>query len=370
VLGIQTDYLQSICSEQGSTGAVGPVGEQGSTGAVGPVGEQGPVGAPTPSTYLGDELTQNTCIGLNSNECYGRSNVYVGYKCAVGDLSSENVYIGSTTGIEPSGGMNTLIGSECGKYNSGTQNTYIGVSVAACTGTSGSHNLYAGAEAGFNNTTGFGNVFLGAVAGACNTEGSWNTFIGQSAGHSNQFGTNNIFIGANSGMSSVSGNSCICIGDGADTSSEIPINQLVFGQGVVSAGDNTVTFPSNLRTMPSGTEVCFSNSGGGCLYPVSSSIRWKENVRDIKENIDTSKIYDLRPVTFNSSERHGDTDELFIGLIAEEGDKIFPVLVPKDDLGRPSSVKYSLVAILLIEEIKKLRQELNILKIQINNLNK
>ena len=266
--------------------------------------------------------------------------------------------------------MNTFIGSEAGKYNSGTQNTYIGVSVAASTGTSGSHNLYAGAEAGFNNTTGFGNVFLGAVAGACNTEGSWNTFIGQSAGHSNQGGTNNIFIGANSGISSVSGNSCICIGDGADTSTDVPVNQIVFGQGVTSFGDNTITFPSNLRTMPSGTEVCFSSSGGGCLFPVSSSIRWKENVKDIGVNIDTSKIYDLRAVTFNSSERHGDPNELYIGLIAEEVDTLFPVLVPKDNLGKPSSVKYSLLAVLLLEEIKKLRQELNTLKIQINNLNK
>jgi hypothetical protein len=168
----------------------------------------------------------------------------------------------------------------------------------------------------------------------------------------------------------VSGNSCICIGDGADTSNDVPVNQIVFGQGVTSFGDNTITFPSNLRTMPSGTEVCFSNSGGGCLFPVSSSIRWKENVQDIGVSIDTSRVYNLRPVTFNSSERHGDPNELYIGLIAEEVERLFPVLVPKDNLGKPASVKYSLLAVLLLEEVKKLRQELNTLKIQINNLNK
>ena len=116
--------------------------------------------------------------------------------------------------------------------------------------------------------------------------------------------------------------------------------------------------------MPSGTEVCFSNTGGGCLYPVSSSIRWKENVTDISVNIDTEKIYELRPVTFNSSDRHGngDTNELYLGLIAEEVDKLFPILVPKDDIGRPSSVKYSLLAVLLLEEMKKMRNEINALK--------
>jgi hypothetical protein len=137
----------------------------------------------------------------------------------------------------------------------------------------------------------------------------------------------------------------------------MPVNQIVIGQGVVSCGDNTVTFPNNLRTLPSGTEVNFSSSGGGCIYPVSSSIRWKENVHDIGENIDTSKIYDLRPVTFNPALGHGNPEETHIGLIAEEVNRVIPLIVPKDSMGRPSSVRYSILSVLLLAEMKKMKEK-------------
>ena len=332
---------------------MGPPGIDGDFGPTGPIG-------PTGSVYIGDEKMQSLSLGFNmNNPNIGKSNVYVGYESGVGDISNENVYIGYKSGTVQSGGLNTFVGSEAGRYSSGTQNTYIGDSVCAASDSNGSYNVYVGAEAGFHNTTGFGNVFLGAVSGASNTEGSWNIFIGQSAGHSSEVGTSNIFIGANAGISSVSGNSCICIGDGTDTSNDIPVNQIVIGQGVVSYGDNTVTFPNNLRALPSGTEVNFSSAGGGCIYPVSSSIRWKENVKDIGQTIDTSKVYDLRPVTFNPAIGHGNPEETHIGLIAEEVDRIMPLIVPKDSTGRPSSVRYSILSVLLLAEMKKMKEKLD-----------
>ena len=346
---------------RGYMGHTGDMGLQGLQGHIGAMGLHGDIG-PTGSVYLGDDIMQSIMVGLNmNNPNVGKSSVYVGYDSGK-DNSNENVYVGYKVGTVNSGGLNTFIGSEAGRYSSGTQNTYIGDSVCASTGSNGSYNVYVGAEAGFNNTDGFGNVFVGAVSGASNKNGSWNIFVGQSAGNSNISGTNNIFMGANAGISSLYGNSCICIGDGSDTSNDMPINQLVFGQGVVSFGDNTVTFPSNLRALPNGTEVNFSSSGGGCLYPVSSSIRWKNNIEDISSHIDTSRVYDLRPVTFNPAIGHGDERELHIGLIAEEVERIFPVIVPKDDIGRPSSVRYSMLSVLLLAEMKKLRDELGELK--------
>ena len=113
-----------------------------------------------------------------------------------------------------------------------------------------------------------------------------------------------------------------------------------------------------MKTFPHGTEVNFSHPGGGMLFPVSSSIRWKENVEDISKKIDTSKLYDLRPVTFNPT----NSNELCLGLIAEEVEKIFPTLVPKDDQGLPSSVRYSLLSVLVLEELKKIKIELDNLK--------
>lgn len=349
--------MKGLSGKDGERGELGPRGPRGEKGPKGDKGEPGPKGDTV--HYLGDEKTKNTIIGLGTNN-EGQSNVYIGCLAGAEEKSNENVYVGYNSGTVTSKGSNTFIGSESGKYCSGSKNTFIGDSTCSSTASDGSFNVFAGAESGFNNTTGSSNIFIGPVSGANNTEGSWNIFVGQNAGHSNQIGTNNIFLGVNSGISSIAGNSCICIGDGTDTSSETPINQIVIGQGVVSHGDNTVTFPSNLRALPHGTEVNFSSANGGCLYPVSSSIRWKKNVQDISDTINTEDIYKLRPVTFNPVENHGDTRDTHIGLIAEEVDKVFPMLVPKDDLGLPSSVRYSVLSVLLIEELKRLKEKFDI----------
>jgi hypothetical protein len=361
--------LRGEKGERGLRGLTGLQGESGQTGPTGPMGPRGFKGETGEKPYIVNDDQESVLIGME-NKNIGKSSVYIGVKCGENDKSNENVYIGYKTGQVESGGLNTFIGSEAGKFSSGTQNTYIGDSVCAMTGSAGSYNAFLGAESGFKNTSGFGNVFMGAVSGASNTEGSKNVFIGQAAGHSNETGTSNVFIGATSGINNIGGNNCICIGDGSDTAGDSPVNQIVIGSGVVSFGNDTLTFPSNLRAFSNGTEVNFSNSGGGCLYPVASSLKWKTNIEDIKTKVDTSQLYKLRPVTYNSKKDHGETKETQIGLIAEEVNELFPHLVPKDDSGQPASVRYSLLSVLLLEEMKKLKNnmesEINDIKSKIN----
>ena len=289
--------------------------------------------------------------------------MFIGNECGMNETSNENTYLGNKSGTTASQGSNTFIGFESGRYSSGAQNVYIGNGVCSSTGSSGSYNLFAGSEAGYHNQSGSGNVFLGPVSGSANTNGAWNTFVGQASGSGNRSGSNHTFIGANSGNSAISGSNSICIGDNADTSSDEPINQIVIGQGVTSYGNNTITFPTNLKNFAPGTEVSFSNSGGGCLYPVSSSLRWKTKIEDISRFIDTSKLYDLRPVTYAPKD---DESKLCVGLIAEEVNDHFPSIVPKDSQGNPASVQYSLLSVIILEELKKLKldldRELNLLK--------
>lgn len=357
--------------DKGNQGIQGPRGIQGDNGEglLGPRGYSGLPGNPGPTgptgpgnNYIFEDLkTKSFRIGTPLEYKMGNSNIFFGKECGK-DNSDNNIYIGNDVANVNSGGSNIIIGDESGKYSSGTQNLYIGHSVCAETGSNGSYNVFLGDQSGYKNTSGLSNVFIGPVSGASNTEGSWNIFLGQSAGHSNVSGTNNIFMGTNAGLSSIYGNGCICLGDGSDTSNEVPINQLVFGQNVTSFGDNTLTFPKNLKTLPSGTEVNFSSPGGGCLYPVSSSIRWKDNVRNIEEIVDTKNVFKLRPVTFNPAEGHGNPDETHIGLIAEEVENYFPILVPKDENNRPCSVKYSLLSVVMLSEMKNLKKEIDQLK--------
>lgn len=119
----------------------------------------------------------------------------------------------------------------------------------------------------------------------------------------------------------------------------------------------------------SGWYISLSSSSGGSSYrdvqvhnstdslvQITSSARYKENIEDLA--IDTTKIYDLNPVSFNGI---GETETTF-GLIAEEVDKVIPELVGYDKENRPESVSYSRLPILLLAEIKNLKEEIKELK--------
>ena len=51
-----------------------------------------------------------------------------------------------------------------------------------------------------------------------------------------------------------------------------------------------------------------------------------------------------------------------IGLIAEEVNEIYPELVNYDKEGKPYSVKYNGLSVVLLDEVKKLRKEVKELK--------
>ncbi len=93
--------------------------------------------------------------------------------------------------------------------------------------------------------------------------------------------------------------------------------------------------------------VCY---GDECVITrLSSSMRFKTDVKPLTEYINTSKIYELEPVMF----RDKVSNEIGIGFIAEEVAKVLPILVTFDEEGRPDAVKYKLLPVLMLPELKK-----------------
>lgn len=306
----------------------------------------------------------NTSLGHQSGH-NSIMNTFLGYRSGHKEISSENTYVGHLSGEKSASiGRNTFIGNESGRHSSGAQNTYVGDGTGSSRPSDGSYNTFVGAESGLNIEDGFGNTFVGTISGSSTGSGNWNTFLGQSSGKNNVGGSENTFIGSETGKSLTNGRGCICIGSNADIGNSEASNQIVIGNNVVGTGDNTITFPSNLTSFTSGTEVNFSSPNGGCLYPVSSSRRWKTDIQDVNKTIPTEHIYRLNPVTFSSN--YGDSKETDIGLIAEDVNKYIPQLVPKDASGQPASVKYSLLSVLLLAELKKLKERLDTLENTIN----
>jgi len=83
----------------------------------------------------------------------------------------------------------------------------------------------------------------------------------------------------------------------------------------------------------------------------SSSLRFKENVEDLV--VDLDKLYQLHPIGFNWK-KSGTPD---LGLAAEEVYKVLPELVILDRDGKPFSVKYGRLAVLLLSELQRIKEE-------------
>ena len=104
------------------------------------------------------------------------------------------------------------------------------------------------------------------------------------------------------------------------------------------------------------SDVDLNIDGDGKVIKVSSSRRYKDNIADL--DINTENIYDLRPVSFDWKS-NGKSD---FGYIAEEVHDILPELVVYDGDNLPEAVKYKQLSVLMLEELKKLREEVKILK--------
>ena len=66
-------------------------------------------------------------------------------------------------------------------------------------------------------------------------------------------------------------------------------------------------------------------------------------------------MYELAPKSFNLKEGLPSTLPGTFGYIAEEVEKVLPELVQYNKEGQPDALMYPLLAVLLIEEVKKLR---------------
>lgn len=114
--------------------------------------------------------------------------------------------------------------------------------------------------------------------------------------------------------------------------------------------------PVYLRTVYghgiSGTTRDLYITSAGELGYLTSSLRYKENVRPLHEY--SKRIYGLRPVVFDYKGEGGKNQ---FGLIAEEVEKVMPELVGYDEEGRPDTVSYDQLVPLLLNEVIQLKRQ-------------
>src|SRR5207244_7420214 len=93
----------------------------------------------------------------------------------------------------------------------------------------------------------------------------------------------------------------------------------------------------------------------GQLGTVISSKRFKHNIESMSDI--SNSVLKLNPVTF--AYNHDVSNAVQFGLIAEEVDEIFPTLVVRDRDGLPLTVRYDVLPILLLNEMKKQQEIIN-----------
>jgi len=297
------------------------------------------VGAGTLVLNTGDSNTAVGAAALLLNTT-GTQNVAVGTDALVhNDSGSDNNAVGAFALFEnTTGTFNNAHGRSALEANvDGLENNAMG-DLAMVVNTSGSRNTAVGDDALFNNTEGDSNVAVGDEAGNAVTTGSENTFVGKSAGAgATDTLSGNIYLGVRAGVGVGDEVAFIRIGETTP-----PVVYDTFVQGIYQR-------PAGPAPLP---VVCGSN---GKLTANASSRRFKHDIKPIEKG--TEAILALKPVTFryNSDDKKNidNTEALDFGLVAEEVDEVIPDLVIRDKEGKPLSVHYQGVTMMLLSEFIK-----------------
>jgi len=133
----------------------------------------------------------------------------------------------------------------------------------------------------------------------------------------------------------------------------------------LSINNTGAIFATGVRSSSAANNDLRYNTSNGEIYYQTSSQRYKSNIVDLE--FDTSNLYNLRPVSFDDNE----TGERCFGLIAEETFEQIPEAVVTRNIDGetvPDSIPYSMLSVLIINEMKNLKTENDSLRSRIEAL--
>ena len=309
----------------------------------------------------------NTAVGDNAmlSNTTGASNVAIGARALEANTTGNvNTAVGQGSMAQNTTGVgNTALGEDSLTSNTiGITNTAIGQD-ALRSNTEGSTNTAVGEDSLRANTTGSGNTAVGENAMLLNTTADGNTAVGNQALENNTTGARNIAIGDAAGRLLTTGDDNIMIGHTGSAAETTTIR--------IGTGAQTRTFVDGIRGVTTGQAdaVAVMIDSNGQLGTVSSSRRYKQNIRPMQQFGVSERLRQLRPVTFEYKQaQNGGEHPVQFGLIAEEVAEVFPELAVFNDEGQPETVKYHLLAPMLLEEVQKQQSALEEKDAEIGNL--
>ncbi|HUO87073.1 MAG TPA: tail fiber domain-containing protein [Thermoanaerobaculia bacterium] len=317
------------------------------------------------SVFLWDDTEGNTALGrlalasatgtATNNTAFGREALRDTMAGVASVNGSNNTAVGDQAlRSNTTGSRNTASGSDALYSNTtGFDNTASG-DRALWSNTTGIRNTASGSDALYSNTTGSDNTATGQGALRANTTGDDNTASGRRALYSTT-GSRNTAVGLYAGRHATTGGDNIFLGSGAQGSSSDTNTIRIGGSTGGGSEAQNRTFIAGIRgiTTESVNTVPVVIDINGQLGTESSSREVKQDLREVGEL--SRRLLDLRPVAFRYKVHAAADPEtpLQFGLIAEEVAEVFPELVVRDGDGRPETVKYHLLAALLLNELQR-----------------
>lgn len=321
--------------------------------------------------------TNSVAIGIAANSGAagaGPSNIAIGNSAIISGTTAactNNIAIGTTIVLSTNVADRIAIGR--GASASVADNISIGrsavssassaLAVGTLTTASASSSVAVGTSATCASSSG---VTVGAsssagTGGSNVTVGAGSTMTGLTSG--------SIIVGQGSTISAAS-TDCIIIGR-ASTIDSARVRAVCLGAGISGTNvtaDDAIYTPTTFAASAAGTAVSWDPTTGR-LHPNTSSIRYKQNVQDYHPEVD---ILQIVPKTYNFKKGYcgcGDADcdgmtcgRVEVGFIAESMQEIFPLLCTysRDEDGnkRVESIQYDRLVMLLIPEVKRLRDRI------------
>ena len=241
-------------------------------------------------------------------------------------------------------GENTALGEDAlfSLLPGGNDNVALGYEALHGT-TTGLNNTATGNQALTANTVGFNNTADGWHALQVST-GNQNTGTGCDALVNNTIGSNNTAVGYRAGANLTSGSNNIHIGNAGVVGESNTIR-------IGTVGTQSATFLAGVRGVAIGQAQVVGVNVNGQLGIRASSARFKEAISSMDKA--SEAILALRPVSFRYQKSLDPRGVPQFGLVAEEVAKVNPDLVVPDEEGRPFSVRYEEVSVMLLNEFLK-----------------
>jgi hypothetical protein len=319
----------------------------------------------------------NVCLGSQAgrhlNSASGCTAVGA-FSLRTATSQSNNTVIGAQSMINATGSSdNCALGyNVLGAASNSSQNVAIGIDTMADADGS-SHAIV-------------GNVIIGnncfrTPIGTNARDGGYNSIVGYNSFESADVSKGNASLGYNAAASLVSGNFNLILGayaadgtnavgsawNGAESSNIIMQNVGVSGDnntiriGTSGSGDgqqSTCYVAGIAGVTVANSAAVLINTTTGQLGTVVSSQRYKDNI--VPMGSESDFIHQLKPSTFTFK---CDSKKIKqYGLIAEQVEEVAPQLVSYNADGLPETVRYHELASLLLNEIQKLRKEIDDLK--------